>query len=133
MQIAYVSSDESTQPDFVEDYAKFCQMLLNKGEFNGNQILKPETIKQMTEINRLPGVNSGGDGFQFGLGFQLANEKNKHIEAVSNSAFWWGGMMGTEYIIDPEHDLIALFYINMYQREPLYHPFLEEIYDLVAE
>ena len=24
MQIAYVSSDESTQPDFVEDYAKFC-------------------------------------------------------------------------------------------------------------
>lgn len=117
----------------IEDYAKFCQMLLNKGEFNGNQILKPETIKQMTEINRLPGVNSGGDGFQFGLGFQLANEKNKHIEAVSNSAFWWGGMMGTEYIIDPEHDLIALFYINMYQREPLYHPFLEEIYDLVAE
>ncbi len=117
----------------IEDYAKFCQMLLNKGKFNGNQILKSETIQQMTEINRLPEVNSGGEGFQFGLGFQLANEKNKHIEAVSNSAFWWGGMMGTEYIIDPEHDLIALFYINMYQREPLFHPFLEEVYELVAE
>ena len=117
----------------IEDYAKFCQMLLNQGTFNGNQILKPETIKHMTEINRLPEVNSGGEGFQFGLGFQLANEKNKHIEAVSNSAFWWGGMMGTEYIIDPEHDLIALFYINMYQREPLYHPFLEEVYGLVKE
>lgn len=115
----------------IEDYAKFCQMLLNKGRFNGNRILKPETIAQMTTINRLPEVNSGGEGFQFGLGFQLANEKNKHIDAVSNSAFWWGGMMGTEYIIDPDNNLIALFYINMFNREPLYHPYLEEVYDLV--
>ncbi|WP_439129789.1 serine hydrolase domain-containing protein, partial [Polaribacter sp.] len=86
----------------IKDYAKFCQMLLNKGEFNGNRILKAETIEQMTTINRLPKVNSGGENFHFGLGFQLANEKNKHIDAVSNSAFWWGGLMGTEYIIDPE-------------------------------
>jgi CubicO group peptidase (beta-lactamase class C family) len=113
------------------DYAKFCQMLLNKGEFNGNRILKAETIEQMTTINRLPKVNSGGENFQFGLGFQLANEKNKHIAAVSNTAFWWGGLMGTEYIIDPENDLIALFYINMFQREPLYKGYLEKVYNVV--
>lgn len=115
----------------IEDYAKFCQMLLNKGEFNGNRILKAETIEKMTTINRLPEVNSGGEGFQFGLGFQLANKNNKHIEAVSNSAYWWGGLMGTEYIIDPEHDLIALFYINMFQRENLYHDYLREVYDVL--
>lgn len=114
----------------IEDYAKFCQMLLNKGEFNGYQILKPRTIVQMTTLNRLPEVNSGGESFQFGLGFQLANEKNKHIKQVSNTAFWWGGMMGTEYIIDPEKDLIALFYINMYKRDALYAQYLEEVYDL---
>jgi CubicO group peptidase (beta-lactamase class C family) len=114
----------------IEDYAKFCQMLLNKGEFNGYQILKPRTIVQMTTLNRLPDVNSGGESFQFGLGFQLANEKNKHIKQVSNTAFWWGGMMGTEYIIDPEKDLIALFYINMYKRDALYAQYLEEVYDL---
>ncbi|WP_439130084.1 serine hydrolase domain-containing protein [Polaribacter sp.] len=115
----------------IKDYAKFCQMLLNKGEFNGNRILKAETIEQMTTINRLPKVNSGGENFQFGLGFQLANEKNKHIDAVSNTAFWWGGLMGTEYIIDPENDLIALFYINMFQRESLYKDYLEKVYDVV--
>lgn len=114
----------------IEDYAKFCQMLLNKGEFNGNRILKPGTIIQMTTLNRLPEVNSGGESFQFGLGFQLANEKNKHIKQVSNTAFWWGGMMGTEYIIDPEKDLIALFYINMFKRDALYDQYLEEVYDL---
>lgn len=115
----------------IEDYAKFCQMLLNQGMFNDNRILKPETIAQMTTINRLPEFNLGGNGFQFGLGFQLANEKNKHIDAVSNSAFWWGGMMGTEYIIDPEHNLIALFYINMFQRDNLYHDYLREVYDVM--
>lgn len=112
----------------IEDYAKFCQMLLNKGEFNGNRILKAETVDQMTQINYLPKVNTGGEGFQFGLGFQLANEQNKHIKAVSNSAFSWGGMFGTEYIIDPENDLIALFYINMYKRDPLYTEYLESVY-----
>lgn len=116
----------------IEDYAKFCQMLLNEGKFNDNRILKPETIAQMTTINRLPEVNSGGNSFQFGLGFQLANEKNKHIKSVSNSAFWWGGLMGTEYIIDPDNDLIALFYINMYKRDPLYTAYLEEVYDLIG-
>lgn len=115
----------------IEDYAKFCQMLLNGGTFNNHQILKPETIEKMTDINRLPEESSAEDGFQFGLGFQLHNENLKHVPAVSNSAFSWGGMFGTEYIIDPEEDLIVLFYINMVERENLYHPFLKRAYQLV--
>ncbi|WP_375325216.1 serine hydrolase domain-containing protein [Flagellimonas sp. GZD32] len=117
----------------IEDYAKFCQMLLNKGEFNNNRILQPETIKLMTSINRLPDEHSGEEGFQFGLGFELANEQKRHVPAVSNTAFSWGGMMGTEYIIDPANDLIALFYINMNKREFLYPMFLEKAYDLIPE
>ena len=115
----------------IEDYAKFCQMLLNGGTFNNHQILKPGTIEMMTDSNRLPNESSAEEGFQFGLGFQLHNENLKHVPAVSNSAFSWGGMFGTEYIIDPEKDLIVLFYINMVERENLYHPFLKKAYQLV--
>lgn len=114
----------------IEDYAKFCQMLLNKGEFNGRRILKPETVAQMTKINRLPVPNSGGKGFEFGLGFELFNPQKKPVAAVSDEAFAWGGMLGTEYIIDPENDLIVLFYMNMFKREPMYPKFLEKAYDL---
>lgn len=114
----------------IEDYAKFCQMLLNKGEFNGHRILKPETIELMTKINRLPETNSGGKGFQFGLGFELYNINKKPIPQVSNSAFAWGGMMGTEYIIDPENNMIALFYMNMTRNEPMYPLFLDKVYKL---
>ncbi|WP_207426677.1 serine hydrolase [Pedobacter sp. SYSU D00535] len=114
----------------IDDYAKFCQMLLNKGTFNGKRILKPETIDQMTKINQLPEKNSGGKGFQFGLGFELYNAEKKPTPEVSNSAFAWGGLYGTEYIIDPENDLIALFYINMARKETLVPKFLSKAYQL---
>ncbi len=115
----------------IKDYAKFCQMLLNGGTFNNHQILKPETIDLMTDINRLPEEHAGEEGFQFGLGFQLHNERLKHVPSVSNSAYSWGGMLGTEYLIDPEENLIILFYINMFERDNLYHPFLEEVYEII--
>lgn len=117
----------------IADYAKFCQMLLNKGEFNGKRILKPETIELMTTVNQLPETNSGGKGFQFGLGFELYNELKKPVPEVSNSAFAWGGMFGTEYIIDPENKTIALFYINMARRDALYPQYLQKVYELVKE
>lgn len=113
----------------IGDYARFCQMLLNKGAFNGVRILQPETVELMTTINRLPPDSGADEGFQFGLGFELHPEK-KPVPAVSDSAFAWGGMFGTAYLIDPEYDLIALFYINMYQPEALYPKFLEKVYQL---
>jgi CubicO group peptidase (beta-lactamase class C family) len=114
----------------IEDYAKFCQMLLNKGEFNGHRILKAETIELMTTINRLPEKNAGGEGFQFGLGFELYREQKKPAPEVSNTAYAWGGMYGTQYIIDPTNNLIALYYINMPRNEPLYPIFLSQAYKL---
>ncbi len=116
----------------IGDYAKFCQMLLNHGQFNGHRILTPETVALMTTVPRLPAVNSGGPGFQFGLGFELYNEHKKPVPDVSNRAFGWGGMLGTEYIIDPENDMFALFYINMYQHEALYPVFLRQAYGMFA-
>ncbi|UYQ94974.1 serine hydrolase [Chitinophaga horti] len=114
----------------IADYAKFCQMLLNKGEWNGRRILKPETVTLMTTVNQLPEQNGGGKGFQFGLGFELYNAQKKPVPEVSNTAFAWGGLYGTEYIIDPENDMIALFYLNMPKRDRLYPVFLSKAYQL---
>ena len=114
----------------IEDYAKFCQMLLNKGTFNDHRILKAETIEAMTTVNRLPEVNGGGKGFRFGLGFELYNEHKKPVPEVSNTAFAWGGLYGTEYIIDPENKMIALFYLNMPKHERVYPLFLSKAYQV---
>jgi CubicO group peptidase (beta-lactamase class C family)/dienelactone hydrolase len=115
----------------IEDYAKFCQMLLNKGEFNGHRILRADTIKLMTTINRLPPDSGADKDFQFGLGFELHRGK-KPTPAVSDSAFSWGGLFGTGYMIDPDNNLVALFYMNMYGPEPMYPKFLEQAYRMVG-
>jgi CubicO group peptidase (beta-lactamase class C family) len=117
----------------IEDYARFCQMLLNKGAFNGRRVLKPETVALMTSINRLPAQHSGENGFQFGLGFELYNDGKKPVAEASNSAFAWGGLFGTEYVIDPESGMVALFYLNMAEREPLYPLFLSRAYRLAGD
>lgn len=114
----------------IEDYAKFCQMLLNKGEFNGHRILKPETVELMTTINYLPEIHAGGKGEKFGLGFRLYNEITEPIPAISNTAYAWGGALGTSYTIDPQYDLIVLYYTNMTRQESSHSEFLSKVYRL---
>jgi CubicO group peptidase (beta-lactamase class C family) len=58
----------------------------------------------------------------------LYNENKKPVPAVSNTAFAWGGLYGTEYIIDPANNMIVLFYLNMPRRESPYHQFLKKAY-----
>ncbi|WP_417763346.1 serine hydrolase domain-containing protein [Shewanella sp.] len=114
----------------IGDYAKFLQMMLNQGELNGVRILKPETVKLMTTINRLPSDEADPDDkFRFGLGFEIF-QKQAPAEAVSNTAYGWGGMMGTGYLVDPQNQLVVLYYINQYQREDLYPQVVEQVYKL---
>ena len=106
-------------------------MLVNGGEFNHHRILKHETVRLMLQ-NRLPEVNSGGEGFRFGLGFELFThpDKKKIAPQMSDSCFRWGGAAGTEYLMDPENDLVILYYISMRGDTGTYPVFLKAAYDL---
>jgi CubicO group peptidase (beta-lactamase class C family) len=97
----------------IEDYAKFMQMLVNGGRFNGQQILGRKTIDLMTtnQIDHLP------DTDPFGLGFGLVTEKNDHNTMSSIGNFSWGGYFSTSYWMDPVEDLVALFFVQMYPNE----------------
>ena len=114
----------------IEDYAKFCQMMLNKGAFNNHRILKEETVDLMLQ-NRLPEVNSGGEGFQFGIGFELfGNPNKKKVPQMSSSSFRWAGAAGTEYLVDPENDLVILYYISMWGDTNTYTTYLDAVYKM---
>lgn len=115
----------------IADYAKFAQMLLNKGSYNGVQILKPETLELMVSTNRLAPTAKVESGFEFGLGFQLFTDAKKPAASVSSDGFAWGGLMGTEYLIDPKNNAIILFYTNMYEKGNYYGDYLEKVYPLL--
>jgi CubicO group peptidase (beta-lactamase class C family) len=114
----------------IEDYARFCQMILNGGTFNGKRILGRRTIEMMG-IDQLPHPNSGGPSFCFGIGFMIyPNPKDFHsyTSMISPGSLSWGGMYNTDYLIDPAENLIILLYTNRVPDTLIWEKFLNTVY-----
>ena len=97
------------------DYARFLQMLLNKGELNGKRLLKPETIELMTrnQIGELK-VAIGGHGDKFGYGFGILTEAGRGADVASAGTFSWGGIFNTYFWVDPEKQLVGILLTQIY-------------------
>lgn len=103
-----------------EDYRRFCQMLLDGGEYDGARLIGPKTIELMTE-NHLPGGSdlaplatgsfseSTFDGVGFGLGFAVCVDPAKRGLHGSLGEYYWGGAASTAFWIDPVEDLLVIF------------------------
>lgn len=92
-----------------EDYAKFLQLFLNYGEYNGIRLLSRKTVELMlTSQLQEPIAN------QVGLGFALETEKNDHLFPRTIGSFYWGGAFSTRYWADPKENLIGLLYTNIH-------------------
>ena len=92
----------------IEDYARFLQLFLNGGEYNGVRLLSLKTVQLML-TNQTRGMNT-----EFGLGFGLETEDNDYRSPKSVGSFSWGGAFATTYWADPKEGLVALIYTNMY-------------------
>ncbi len=107
----------------VDDYARFCQMILNGGTYNGARILSPATLALMQANHLADGVTSdpasagglviGSNGLGFGLDVAVVTDPAKLGVLQGKGAFWWGGAAGTWFWIDPKNDL---FFLGMIQR-----------------
>ncbi|GAB3991058.1 serine hydrolase domain-containing protein [Spirosoma daeguense] len=96
----------------VEDYAKFCQMLLNGGTFNNKRILGRKTIELMRR-NQIGAAEVWDRKDKFGLGFQLITENSRYGDQATPGSFTWGGMYCSEFTIDPKEELIMLIFTNV--------------------
>lgn len=96
------------------DYMKFCQMLLGRGTFQGQRLLRPETVSSMT-VNQLLGsaypISVGGDvrhGVGFGLGFSVVVEEIPGAPYVPIGEYGWGGAASTHFWISPADELAVI-------------------------
>ncbi|MCF1713704.1 beta-lactamase family protein [Flavihumibacter sp. RY-1] len=96
-----------------EDYARFCQMLLNGGSFNNQRVLSRKTIELMLR-NQIGAAEVWDRKDKFGLGFQLITEGSHYADQASPGSFTWGGAYCSEYTIDPKEDLILLVFTNVH-------------------
>ena len=97
------------------DYAVFLQMLLNKGSYNGKQILGRRTVELMLSP-QLPDKFLGDDNVC--LGFGLTSKKSANLKMINEGSFAWGGYFGTTYWADPKEKMICLI---MTQHTPNSH------------
>jgi CubicO group peptidase (beta-lactamase class C family) len=92
------------------DYAKFLQMMLNKGILNGVRILAPSTVDLMT-VSHLEKITfSWGSGTGFGLGFSVCEDLGDRGTPGSVGEFGWGGAYGSTYWVDPKEDLVVVYF-----------------------
>ena len=97
------------------DYARFTQMLLNKGVLDGQRLLSRKTIELMTSdhLGTIPSVNDLlPPGHGFGLGFAVRLQAGITPVAGSAGAYFWGGMAGTTFWVDPAEDMHAVLMVQ---------------------
>ncbi len=93
------------------DYARFLQMMLNGGTLDGSRILGPNTVELMT-VSHI-GDLSLGDGVGFGLGFYVVEDLGARGEPGSVGEFGWGGAYHSTYWVDPEEELVVVYFTQM--------------------
>jgi CubicO group peptidase (beta-lactamase class C family) len=104
----------------VPDYLRFAQMLLNGGQLRGVRILRPETVRMMTEngltqeqLDRRPGT----------MGWGLANVNVVMQPAsleypASMGEYGWDGTAGTIFWVDPELELLIVLMTQSAPADP---------------
>jgi CubicO group peptidase (beta-lactamase class C family) len=96
------------------DYARFVQMLLNGGTFDGKTYLKPATFKEMTTDHVGPGAGVArdffyfpGDGFGFGLGLAVRTDPGNAKPPAPGDLgeLKWDGASGCYFVVDRKQDM----------------------------
>ena len=100
------------------DYARFLQMMSQRGTLNGERILGPRTVDLMTGNHIGEGITTHGPGYGFGLGFDVHADPGLSGSPKGVGAYAWGGYWHTAFWVDPGAEL---FVIMMAQLIPSDH------------
>ncbi len=97
------------------DYARFLQMMLNLGRLDGVRFLSRKTIELMT-ADHLGYITGAPDlllpGYGFGLGFAIRLQPGISHVPGSVGQYFWGGLAGTTFWVDPAEQLFAILMIQ---------------------
>ena len=96
----------------LDDYAAFAQMLLNGGEYQGKRILRPETVRFMTQGQLLPvPLNDMWDslkGYNYGKLMRVCEEPGRWAGVTRKGEYGWDGWLGSYFANFPQEQLTIL-------------------------
>ncbi|HSR67565.1 MAG TPA: serine hydrolase domain-containing protein [Acidobacteriota bacterium] len=94
-----------------DNYALFLQMMLNGGELNGTRILSRKSVQLMT-VDHLNDMEIS-PGVGFGLGFSVVKDLGARGVTGSLGEFGWGGAYHSSYWVDPQEDLVVVYFTQL--------------------
>ena len=101
----------------IDDYAKFARMLLNHGKHEGQQILKPETVRYMTTGKLLPWQQESlwrswdsMAGYGYGNLMRVMEEPGMALCNTWKGEYGWDGWLGTYFCNSPENGVTILLF-----------------------
>lgn len=92
----------------LDDYKKFANMLLRKGNADGKQLVSEKLITELA-TPQLSKKIMGGDVI-WGLGVRIVVSEN--YKDLPVGAYGWSGACGTHFWVDPENDIVAIYMKN---------------------
>lgn len=112
------------------DYARFLQFMRNRGELHGVRLLGPRTVDFMT-ADHLGAIPVTGEvlppGYGFGLGFAVRTATGIASVPGSKGLYYWGGIAGTTFFVDPAEDLYAVLMIQAPNQRDHYRPLFRSL------
>ncbi len=94
------------------DVARFYQMMLSGGIFNGKRVLKKETAALMTRTQTGDIKTGFVEGMSWGLGFQVVKKPVGITETLSAGTYGHGGAYATQSWTDPKRGIIVVMMIQ---------------------
>jgi CubicO group peptidase (beta-lactamase class C family) len=119
------------------DYARFLQMLLNGGALDGVRLVSRKTVELMT-ADHLGSITGAPDllvpGYGFGLGFAVRLHAGLARTPGSVGEYFWGGLAGTTFWVDPAEQLFAVLLIQAPGQRAYYAAlFRDLVYAAIAD
>ena len=94
------------------DFYRFCQMLLDGGEFDGHRIICRKSVELMTrnmlQSHMMPYDDPPKFGCGFGYGMNIILDTRLWGYLVSEGSYSWGGAASTSFFVDPIEKIIAI-------------------------
>ena len=118
------------------DYAKFAQMLLNEGSYEGKTIIQPETFHTMKQnylTKEQKKTYNWNSLLGFGYGFLVRVLEDSQTAGLNSKAgtFGWDGWTGPYLAIDPENKAVFLYFISKINTGTT--PTTKKIHNLLAD
>ena len=98
----------------IDDYAKFAQMLLNKGTYEGKEILRAKTVEFFTrrvlDDAQQKGFEEwiGLEGFTYGNLMRIMKEPGRAVTLGGKGEYGWDGWLGCYFSNAPEENMTIL-------------------------